>query len=210
MKKTNKKYDSVVIMTLVMLLVSFMLIICGVTAALYKNFLKGTTNNVIQAGMISFSYDEAISRENGIKIEDALPKADRLGKIASGKHEYFDFSVNATSTISDISYQVYVLKQNTSTLRDDYVKIYLTLKNGNDEVVSPLVVTNDVVTTYDELTGTKTEKLVYNGVVPKGANEYHQDFRLRMWIADDVDVTNDDFIGKRFSVKVKVSANQVR
>ncbi len=206
-KRQSKRYDNLITVTLVMLLFSVLLIIGGLTFALYRNFLKGTTNNVIQAGTISFAYDENISRDNGIQIEDALPKSDSLGKIANRAHEYFDFSVNATTTLADIPYQIFVLKQNSSTLDENYVKVYLTLKNGTDEIASPLTEENGVVKTYYQLTGDSSSKLVYNGLVPKGSEEYHQEFRLRLWIGDSVDV-NNNFKGRRFSVKVKVTANQ--
>ena len=207
----NRMESRVVIKTTIILLVlSLFLLLGGVTFAIYSKFLKGTTNNVIQAGSISFSYNEETFDGNGVKIENAYRISDEAGKALNGTNQYFDFSVNALSTISTISYQIVVLKQEQSTLNDKYAKIYVTTRNGNSEVASRLVQSNNRVLTYSELVSTKdgTGKIVYNGTVPKSKKNYHQEFRLRLWIADDVQLT--DFIdNKVFSVKVKVIANEV-
>lgn len=209
-KMKTEKYSNLKITTIVMLLTSVFFLTIGLTYAFYQNFLKGTTNNIIEAGHLSFYFDEN-SAEDGINIVNAYPIADSLGKRLSGEREYFDFSVHSLSSIYDIAYQVYVVKQPTSTLREEWVKVYLTLRNNNGEVASPLVMNGEKVKTFNELTGNNGAKLVYTGVAAKASEEYIQKFRLRLWIAEDVsldETTMHEFENKSFSVKVKVTANQ--
>lgn len=203
----NKKYGNVVTFTIIMLLFSVFLLVFGVTYAAYTKFFKGTTNNIIEAGMISFSYDEDLSEYNGIKLDNAYPKNEAAGRVQSARNEYFDFSISATTTLADIPYQIYLVKQEGSTLGNEWVKVYLTLKNGTTEIPSDLVLDEMGVLTYDELEGSSNEKLIYNGVVKQYSGNYLQNFRLRMWVTDEINVNgNQDFYGKSFSARVKVTA----
>jgi len=210
MKKNNNQYDSIVISTIVMLITSVLFLGFGLTFALYKDFFKGTTNNIIEAGRLAFSYDEDTSPINGINIKDALPISDKTGKELNGANQYFDFSVTSTATFAEIDYQIYVVKQENSTLPDQWVKVYLTEKNNNEEIVSPLVEKDGKVLSFQDLTGDNQTKLVYNGTVPISDKEYHKDFRLRIWLNGDLSVNGQEelFYGKSFSIKVKVNASE--
>lgn len=207
----SKEQKRIIKVTIFLLVLSLFLLLGGITFAVYSKFLKGSTNNIIQAGSISFSYDEASFHGNGVKIENATRISDEEGKSLNGTNQYFDFSVNALTTLADISYQVIVLKQPQSTLDEEVVKAYVTTRDGNVETASPLVKQNDRVLTYGELETSKdgSGKVVYSGTVPKSKKNYHQEFRLRLWIADDVEL--HDFIDdKYFSVKVKIVADELR
>jgi len=207
-EKRAKKYDTLKAMTLVMLFVSLIFLVSGISYAVYRNFLKGTTNNIIEAGKIYFSYDEDTSEFNGVDIKNAYPVSDEVGKVQSGEHEYFDFSVNATTTLADIPFQVFAEKSADSTLKNEWVKLYLTLRNGASEVASPLVMDEERVLTFAELSGDDTSKLIYSGIVLNHSMSFHQDFRLRLWISDTTDVDDEDFYSKMFSVRVRITANE--
>ncbi len=210
-QKEQKRMKTVRTLTLILLVMSLFLLLGGVTFAVYSKLLKGTTNNIIQAGTLAFSYDESSFQQNGVQIENAFFTPDDIGKRLSGTHEYFDFSVNAQSTLADISYQVLVIKQNQSTLDEGLVKVYVTTKNGQVETSSPLVEKEGRVLTYKDLVSPSdgVGKIVYNGIVLKGDKNYHQDFRLRLWLSNDEEVM-ESINNKVFSVKVKVVANEVR
>lgn len=210
-KKKSENYNNLKVLTIVMLLTSVFFLTFGLTYAFYRNFLRGTTNNIIEAGHLSFHFDENRLSDSGIYLADAFPISDDAGKRLSGNREYFDFSVSSMSLTADISYQVYAVKQPTSTLSNDWVKIYLTLKDGTKEVPSSLVMNNGKVKSFSELNGDSTTKLVYTGVASQSSEEYIQNFRLRMWIGDNVsinDQTWNELNNKTFTVKVKVTANQ--
>ena len=207
---TKINYERLKLTTLVILVFSLVLLVFGATYAICSNLILGTTDNILEAGMLSFSFNEDAFLGNGINIENALPTSDERGKILNSTSQYFDFSVNALATIAPLSYQVVVLKQDNSTFKEENVKIYLTLRNGTTETPSPLVLDGSKVVTYNQLQNSINNegKVVYNGVVPKSESEYNQSFRLRMWISEGVDVVGESFSNKTFSVKVKVVASE--
>ena len=97
-------------------------------------------------------------------------------------------------------------------LDDDWVKVYLTTFEGNQEQETPITANSGNVTTYNQLATTTnsllTGKTIYYGNVQAGEVAYSKKFRLRMWVKDpntdnfDYTVLND----KKFSLKVNVAA----
>ena len=167
--------------------------------------MKGTTSNIITTGNISFAYTEGDFVGNGIKITNALPISDEEGKILFGANNYFDFSINGNSSVNDVNYEIVVNKDASSTMDDGNIKIYLTEITAAGEVPSELVINNSVKT-YSELNDSTKQngKIVYLGTMKNNTSNYNKKFRLRMWIASDVDFT--EVMGKELSVKVNVVA----
>lgn len=195
---------------IVVLLLSMITIFLGFSAAIFFYLGKGTTNNVIQTGRIVFSYSDAdIGSEdgNGIDIVNALPMSDASGKILSSPKEYFDFTISASTTNTDLVYEIVANKQEDSTMNEGVVKIYLTEFNGNTEVETPITGGN-VTPTYAELSDTNNNllegKTIYYGTVNAGEVAYGKKFRLRMWI--DNRATENDVGESIFKVKVNVAA----
>lgn len=206
---TKNNYERLKLTTLVILVFSLIILVIGVTYAVCSNLILGTTDNLIEAGTLSFSFNEDAFVGNGINIQDAMPLTDESGKVLNSTSQYFDFSVNAVATIAPLYYQVLAVKQDGSTLSDECVKLYLTLRNGAKETASPLVIKDSRVLTYNEFDSSSDNigKVLYNGVVPQSKDEYNQNFRLRMWVSEET-VIDTDYAGKRFSIKVKVVASE--
>lgn len=208
----NKKIN---ILAVIILFLSLMFIFTGVSYSIFNYFGEGMTDNVIKTGKIVFSYSDSEGGGNGINIENATPIPDTQGKMMVGAGEYFDFSVSASTTSTNLGYEISIVKNDDSTLEDKYVKIYLTTFEGGQEVEAPLTVGNNGVVTYDQLTDTNNSllsgKTVYFGSVKAGEVAYGKNFRLRMWVATaedenfDYSTVND----KYYSVKVNVAANGV-
>lgn len=195
---------------IVVLLLSMITIFLGFSAAIFFYLGKGTTNNVIQTGKIVFSYSDAdIGSEdgNGIDIVNALPMSDASGKILSSPKEYFDFTISASTTNTDLVYEIVANKQEDSTMNEGVVKIYLTEFNGNTEVETPITGGN-ITPTYAELSDTNNNllegKTIYYGTVNAGEVAYGKKFRLRMWI--DNRATENEVGESIFKVKVNVAA----
>ena len=103
-------------------------------------------------------------------------------------------------------------KNENSTLDDDWVKVYLTTFEGNQEQETPITANSGNVTTYNQLATTTnsllTGKTIYYGNVQAGEVAYSKKFLLRMLVKDpntdnfDYTVLND----KKFSLKVNVAA----
>ena len=196
----------------ILIIVLLLLITCafaGISIAIFTFFGKGNTNNVIETGRVIFSYSDAEKKGNGIDIENALPIEDEVGKTLSASNEYFDFSVTASTTSTDLAYEIVVLKSDDSTLSENLVKIYLTELEGNNEIEVPLVKEN--VPTYNELNDTTNNllngKTVYYGSVKAGEVAYGKKFRLIMWIKKSDDITDAELEEiKTFKVRVNVAA----
>lgn len=209
MKKFNRNA-----VFIILLFVSMALIFTGISIAVFNYFGTGMTNNVIQTGKIIFSYNEEGGISNGINIQDALPVPDETGKVLSGSHEYFEFSVSATTPNTNLTYEIVAKKGEDSTLAEDNVKIYLTSFEGNSEVATPLTTNNGSVVTYSELKDTTnpllTGKTIYYGEVKAGEVSYGKRFCLRMWVKQSEEGYNFEEINdKTFSVKVDVAATSV-
>ena len=201
MKKKN--------IVIIALLLSLLTIFLGISTAVFFYLGKGTTNNVIQTGRIVFSYSDAEpgSLGNGINIEEALPTPDANGKLLSATNEYFDFSVSASTTNTDLAYEIVALKQDGSTIPEDLIKIYLTEFNGSSEVETPI--TGGTLTpAYADLADTTNSllegKSIYYGTVQAGEIAYGKKFRLRMWISDQASI--EEIGDLKFTVKVNVAA----
>ena len=193
---------------LILLFISIICLFMGASLAVFSFLGQGNTNNVIQTGRIIFSYSDAEKAGNGINITDAIPIPDSSGKLLNGQGEYFDFSVSASTTNTDLSYEVVVLKDSESDIDDEWVKIYLTEFEGNDEKVVPL--TSGTVPTYSILKDTTNKllegKTIYFGEVKAGEVAYGKKFRLRMWLSDSTGLNYDSILGKTYKVKVNVAA----
>lgn len=197
---------------IIVLFLSLVFVFAGISYAIFSYFGAGMTNNVIQTGRIVFSYSDANGGTNGISIENVVPISDDLGKLLAGDGEYFDFTVSASTTTTNLAYEITVKKDDNSTLPDEWVKIYLTTFEGNDEIATTITSPVDGIVTYNELLTTTnnllTGKTVYYGSVQAGEVSYGRKFRLRMWVKDpneanfDYTILND----KYFSLKVNVAA----
>jgi len=206
---TKDNYERLKLTTLVILVFSLIILVIGVTYAVCSNLLLGTTDNILEAGTLSFSFNEDAFVGNGINIQDAMPLTDESGKVLNSTSQYFDFSVNAIATIAPLYYQILAVKQDSSTLSEESVKLYLTLRNGSEESPSPLTEKDSRVLTYSEYSSTSdnTGKVLYNGIVPQASSEYTQNFRLRMWVSEET-IIDGDYAGKNFSIKVRVVASE--
>ena len=201
--------------TLLAIMLLFLSLICmffGLSMAIFNYFGEGLTSNVVQTGRIVFSYSDANGGGNGINIENATPIPDNMGKILSRPSEYFDFSVSASTTNTNLAYEITAIKEPTSTLDEKYIKIYLTTLDGNTETETPLTSLATGIVTYNELWDTTnsllTGKTIYYGNVNSGEIAYGKQFRLRMWVTapDDVNFDYSEINDKEFSIKVNVAA----
>ena len=176
--KNKKKY----VMLTLAAVISFILITVGVTYSFFAYIKEGTTDNTIKAGSISFIYEEVNKMGNGIKIEDALPTSDTEGKASTN---YFDFKVtSSTASTIAIPYEITARKDKNSDNLDEYVKIYLTKVDGNEEEEKVLSMFNNLEDT-EQVLKQGTEKTLYKSEIPVGVTNYTDNYRLRMWLNDN-------------------------
>lgn len=179
---------------LLLLVVTF-----GSTYAFFNYSKTGTVDNVIQTGTLSFSYTDVT---NGINLTNAVPISDEAGKAQTGSGNVFDFTISSNTSAIGMNYTVRAVKSSTSTLtEDDYVKLYLTdITTGTESVIVD-------ATTYQALPNHSAGgKTLYTASIPQGETNYSKSFRLRMWVDQNVDFSDNSLYGKTFVVKIVVDA----
>ena len=203
MNKNNKK--KVLVLSIIGL-IGLVIVTVGITYAVFTYTKLGTTDNTVTSGTLKFLYTENTGVKTGIKLTNALPISDTQGKALDGDNNVFDFSIEATNTGTEaITYEVTLRKKSTSTLKEDYVKVYLTdrTETTEKEELGPTNFNKLTQTNID--VGSEIEKTIYNGTVNGGEVSYKKDFRLRMWVDDTKD--SGDIYGKEFTAMVNVYSN---
>ena len=211
----NKK--KTMLLTLVSIL-TLTLITLGVSLAFFNYMKKGTTENSVKTGTITFLYTEVDAKGAGISIEDALPMTDEQGKAQTGNGNVFNFKVTSTTT-KDVSipYEVTARQSKDSTLDNKMVRIYLTEVDGNAEKQLLLDNYSNLNQTSQSLVKAGViEKTIYTDTVPASSTNYEKNFRLRMWVDENTDfspVKDEDgndtypYNGKTFTITVNVYSN---
>ena len=200
------------ILLVIILLLGLVFITSAVTFAFFAYMKEGVTENVIETGSITFIYEEVEASGSGISISDAFPISDEEGKKQVGSGKVFNFKVKS-KTISSVSipYIITARMDSSSTLDEQAVKIYLTSVDGTDE--EELLLNNySNLGRVANLPSDITERQLYSDMVPEGATNYEKNFRLRMWIDENIDFSQNEegeypYNNKTFSIKVNVYAD---
>ncbi len=217
-KRTKKELIAVCLLVLALVLITI-----GTTFAFFQYSRQGEKENKIETGTLTFIYDETRSKDGGVSIENAFPMSDEDGKVLDqANKDVFDFDVRATTKGAAINYEIYVTKENTSTLPEQVVKTYLrVVKDGAEsDPETKGLPTKTNLNLYSELYDSKVPSLLkdtsiskaktlYREEIPDGQSNYEKTFRYRMWIDEKANqVINGSWIynDMTFSVKVNVYA----
>ena len=205
----NKK-RSLVISFLVIL--SVLLVTLGVSVSFFSYMKKGEKENSIKLGSITFKYTENENVGNGITITDALPISDDEGKIQSGEGKVFDFKVESNLSRSDLEYEIVAEPISNSNLPLDAMKLYLTsIDDDKEEEIESTINENGKVKTLDEYSDTTiknaTGKTIYQETILRNTKGYLKNFRARMWLREDLDWTDEKYMGKSGAIRINVYAN---
>lgn len=196
-------------------IIGLLLITVGVSYSIFNYIKEGTTQNSIEVGNITFLYTEVSGVGKGIKIENASPTSDIVGKNQLGEGKIFDFKI-ISNTINGVEIPYEITARKTGDLDESVVKTYLTKISGVEEQEVLLDRYSNLTQTERVDSAKYVEKTLYKGVVPKNTKNYEQNFRLRMWIAEDTDFSpikgenGEDvypYNNKTFSLTVNVYAN---
>ena len=201
-----------------LLVLALVLITVGTTFAFFQYSRQGTTENTLHTGTLTFVYDETKSKDGGVSIENAFPMSDGKGQtLTKGDNGVFDFDIIAKTQGAPIYYEIYLTKDNNSTLPEYAVKTYLTEVTGeNIESGVSNLFTSEAINLYSELGESKVPSMLKQEVIGKtlyqgsvSEEEITKTFRYRMWIDNDANqVRGGEWIhnNKTFSVKVNVYA----
>ena len=156
--------------------------VVGISFAAFSYSKTGEVKNTITTGTITMTYTEPT---NGINLTDALPITDTAGKALSGDNNTFDFTVTATiAGTTTINYAITAVKGDGCTVADDGIKVYLTDQN-DAEVLAPTKVTALSKTASGNAAGAPADQYVLKTGTYKAAGTTTENYRLRMWVADD-------------------------
>ena len=183
MKENNSKQVLLSVLGVAILVVA----VVGVSFAAFSYSKTGTKVNTITTGTITMSYSETT---NGINLTNALPMSDGVGMALSEEEQYFDFTVSANITgTTTINYAITASKEAESTLPDTAVKVYLTDMDGtaDTQILAPTKVSGLTPTTGSESSGTPSGQFILHTGTFDATSSH--DYRLRMWVADDYQVT---------------------
>lgn len=176
----------------------FIIAVIGFSFATITYTKEKSHGNTISTGNIYLSFNED---NNGINITNAFPTTDETGKALTDENYYFDFSVNAKISGDVVAnYEIAALKEESSTLSNDDVKLYLekNINNSYEEVMAPKNFTPLKKTTK---LGTESgAMLLYEDTLFKSEVV---SYRLRMWVDSDTVIDN---LEKKFGVRVSIKA----
>jgi len=178
----------------VIALVLLMILTVGITYALFAYSRAGEKVNSLSTGTVTMSYNEAT---NGLSITNALPVEDCTGEKST---DTFDFTMSITMKGNfTISYEVTAEKDESSTLSDDDVRIYLERSEDGttyEAVSGPNSYT--MIGNEDEFGASANEMILDSGTVTKSVD---YKYKLRMWLSKNAEVTGES---KYFTIKVNV------
>ena len=156
-------------MLLIIFIIGIILLVTGVTFALYNILFTGKKEQTIVVGDINFTYNE---KTNGLSLnnDDIL---DNTSGINQEKYFDFDISLNSSNNTS-ITYQIAIEEDKTNTLSNDKIKLYLTDQNNN-KIKEPVNIS-------DLKLDDKGYRKLYINIINQNET---QKYRLRAWV--DVD-----------------------
>ena len=169
--------------------------VIGVSAYLFYGDEKNIEYDEVSGGEISMTYTDdqnVFSIINGVKMSDA----EGIAQDASDKD--FDFAINTDIiNANNLEYSIILVKDETlSTALDENVKIYLEkeVSGSYSEVYGPVVFSSNMKDSEYENAMT-----IYKG---SNKNNKTENFRLRMWISSDANITPEQI--QNYSVKIMV------
>src|SRR5574344_914781 len=181
--KENKK--KVVVSVAGVLLLIVMMV--GLSYAMYIFTGTGSKENVITTGKISIDYSES----NKINLTNQYPMSDTLGIAQTGTNNQMEFTITSNTTAGQTLKYAIALDSVTegTTLKEDKVKIYLlkgstvvsTFTNGQGKLISDI----KPISAMNGTTSVITNYVMYTDTLTGTAN---QTYTLKAWVSEDYDL----------------------
>jgi len=188
----KEKRDSKKIVIPILGVAVLLIAVIGISFAVFSFKGISSKQNSVTTGTLVMTYTE---NTNGITLTNAMPMTDTAGKVSTNSNEKFEFTVSASITgTSTINYEVAAIKDASSTLLDNEVKLYLE-KNGS-AVLQPKNFTPIAsATTVGSPAGSM---LLDSGTFTTSVTN---NYVLRMWVAESTVITD---VVKTYTVKINV------
>ncbi len=199
MENTEEKKERSFTKEVILLILILSILVVSVVGISFSSFVgtqSGKNDNVVNSGTISMTYTE---ETNGIRIDNAVPTTDAAGKILSGSNEYFDFTVSSSLIgSSSITYEVAAMKDNSSTISDNEIRLYLEKEESGtyNEAMAP---SNYVPRTSESTYGAPVGSMVLTTDTHNYSTS--DNYRLRMWLGENAVL---DFETRTYIVKINI------
>lgn len=190
-------YDRKFLIFLLIFVVLLSFLISTVSFAIFNSYNQGSSDNTINAGSVLFSFNED---SNYIKILNASPTKDEVGKTYINPNYYFDFTVSVgyskKAKKEKFNYEISLIPMKDNTLSSKYIRVYLT-ENDTD-----VRLTNDVISNFSDLKDSEINKGAKILLHKKADKDMINNYRLRLWLSDKYEISD-----KSLEFKCKVSVN---
>lgn len=187
---------------IVMIIIFSILVLLCIFCAFYT-FFANKKDDVVKAfdsGAVLMTYK---TEDNTFLVSDFKSYTDEEGKKL-GEEYYYEFSVSTSLEDSEeIAYEISLIKdKELSTLKDSDIKIYLEQQESGSfvEVMPP---TNYSAIDKQSKFGSEKGSMVLANVVKK--KDSVDNYRLRVWVAEGVTITNEDGVIPSCVLKVNVN-----
>ena len=185
MKKEKNKTNKVLIILGILIGILSLL---GISYAIWVLKLNQTNFNIVNSSCLKLNL---INEKNDINIENAYPLLNEEGKSLTP----YEFTIENTCDLF-VSYSVNLEVLDETTLPIKYVSVLL-----NEEGVQRLSNFDTVEATLKNIS---ISKELYKGGI--GAGETNN-YKLRLWLSEDVGPEDVDAMNKLFNAKVTITAS---
>ncbi len=185
MKKEKNKTNKVLIILGILIGILSLL---GISYAIWVLKLQQTNFNIVNSSCLKLNL---INEKNDINIENAYPLLNEEGKSLTP----YEFTIENTCDLF-VSYSVNLEVLDETTLPIKYVSVLL-----NEEGVQRLSSFDTVESTLKNIS---ISKELYKGGI--GAGETNN-YKLRLWLSEDVGPEDVDAMNKLFTAKVTITAS---
>ena len=216
MKKADKNRNRYLfVSTLIVVIIVFLVIYLSfngdyLKSLTHENLVKAPpTNRIIGARIDDKEQGKTdIIFDNYIYLINQFPITDEVGKGLEGEFKIQDIKVEHSSSDIGRKIDVTLEKMPETDLEEDWVKVYLT-RNGDD--VANCYRSTNRIKTFNEYTRTSASEdkvILYSGTITSQdfANQF-TNYRLKMWISEDVNLVNQNYDPKTFVARVIVSVH---
>ena len=185
MKKEKNKTNKILIILGILIGILSLL---GISYAIWVLKLNQTNFNIVNSSCLKLNL---INEKNDINIENAYPLLNEEGKSLTP----YEFTIENTCDLF-VSYSVNLEVLDETTLPIKYVSVLL-----NEEGVQRLSNFDTVEATLKNIS---ISKELYKGGI--GAGETNN-YKLRLWLSEDVGPEDVDAMNKLFNAKVTITAS---
>lgn len=143
---------------------------------------------------IRYVFNEDLTKNNYIYLKNQFPTPDEVGRKLTGEYKVFDFKLEFDKKSLGAVYDITLDKMDGSDIEDSWVKVYL---ESDGKALNQSIRDNGRIKTFNDYpiyNNKDNEILLYQSkVTSSDISKGYMDFKLRMWISEDVKIENEEY-----------------